>query len=574
MLTGAGILGALDSRQCRETCPLSGILQSSTYLAGISGGLWLVMNNWLGENRPYGERLEELKQDLLISLLEGVPNFDVNGLRQSVDGDASSSSSQEPKTTNSPRSETRRLQPTSESNPEDGDGSKVSLLPMLVRALFSTSSKEPKSDKKPANLKRALDFYKALTVEAHAKRSAGYTVSVIDYWGRALARRVFPKKFRTPGMTVSSATKLSSFQNASQPFPIMNSIEVLPGTAKDSVCSHTMEFNPFEFGSWDSFLNAFMDIRYLGTAMDDGTPVSYGTEFNRSLCVSGYDNAGFITATSSGLFNTMFKYIYRVILALRNELSKFFDQFLKMFGFSSQQTSSNTSNSEYAIYSPNPFYGLRHGTKGRFVNTTDTLYLADGGDDGQNIPFSSLMVPDRQVDIIMAYDMASEINNFPNASSLRASERRFHAPTSELAIPIFKDDCGNWRRIFPNTPTEEEFFANKHFRRPTFLGCDFEDYPLHQKGNGSQFVVLKDYKPPVIVYAPNYNYSFASNTSTFRTTYTADEVQGMYNNGFNIATYKKNPLYSSCVACASLKRKLQDLPPICAACFRKFCYHR
>lgn len=43
------------------------------------------------------------------------------------------------------------------------------------------------------------------------------------------------------------------------------------------------EFTPYEFGSWDSPVGLFADIRYLGTTMMDGKPV------NTSACVEGFD---------------------------------------------------------------------------------------------------------------------------------------------------------------------------------------------------------------------------------------------------------------------------------------------
>lgn len=52
MLSGAGALAALDSRSSGSTerGNLGGLLQSSTYIAGLSGGAWLVgsiyMNNF------------------------------------------------------------------------------------------------------------------------------------------------------------------------------------------------------------------------------------------------------------------------------------------------------------------------------------------------------------------------------------------------------------------------------------------------------------------------------------------------------------------------------------------------
>lgn len=45
-----------------------------------------------------------------------------------------------------------------------------------------------------------------------------------------------------------------------------------------------------EMGSYDPVLSAFTPTKYLGTT-------------NTSVCVTGYDQAAFITGTSSELFN-------------------------------------------------------------------------------------------------------------------------------------------------------------------------------------------------------------------------------------------------------------------------------
>ena len=51
MLSGAGVLSAMDIRTPNSENHLGGILQSSTYIAGNSGGLWLVANNLLNTRR-------------------------------------------------------------------------------------------------------------------------------------------------------------------------------------------------------------------------------------------------------------------------------------------------------------------------------------------------------------------------------------------------------------------------------------------------------------------------------------------------------------------------------------------
>ena len=52
MLTGAGVILALDDRYPNSSLCLNGLLQSTSYIAGISGGSWLVMSNFINDFEP------------------------------------------------------------------------------------------------------------------------------------------------------------------------------------------------------------------------------------------------------------------------------------------------------------------------------------------------------------------------------------------------------------------------------------------------------------------------------------------------------------------------------------------
>lgn len=51
MMNGAGALSAFDSRTANSTAvgQLGGLLQSSTYLAGLSGGSWLLGSLYMND---------------------------------------------------------------------------------------------------------------------------------------------------------------------------------------------------------------------------------------------------------------------------------------------------------------------------------------------------------------------------------------------------------------------------------------------------------------------------------------------------------------------------------------------
>lgn len=84
MLSGAGILTALDDREVSNLTHVSGILQASSYMSGISGGAWLVMSQFVNDWQRVSDMIHggangwNLKQ----SLLEGMPEVNDNVRRK------------------------------------------------------------------------------------------------------------------------------------------------------------------------------------------------------------------------------------------------------------------------------------------------------------------------------------------------------------------------------------------------------------------------------------------------------------------------------------------------------------
>ena len=75
---------ALDDRYPNSSLCLNGLLQSTSYIAGISGGSWLVMSNFINDFEPI-YKLQNLipeEWDLSELLLQGVPNFDTSDLQK------------------------------------------------------------------------------------------------------------------------------------------------------------------------------------------------------------------------------------------------------------------------------------------------------------------------------------------------------------------------------------------------------------------------------------------------------------------------------------------------------------
>ena len=155
-----------------------------------------------------------------------------------------------------------------------------------------------------------------------AKARAGFDTSVTDIWSCALAYHFLSglgdsravdtittkDNFFTnetshgTGILWSDMTGLPVFQEHQFPLPIVVA-DSLPSSAKllpNSLLflnSTVYEFTPWELGSYDPNLSAFVDVRFMGTRLLDGKPA------NSSSCVTAFDQTSFIFGTSSSLFN-------------------------------------------------------------------------------------------------------------------------------------------------------------------------------------------------------------------------------------------------------------------------------
>lgn len=615
MLTGAGVVLALDNRYPNSLLCLNGLLQSTSYIAGISGGSWLVMSNFINDFEPI-HKLKDLiseKWDLEELLLQGVPNFDTSELQKDQQQQQQQNLESKNKYKNKKQgmfsSILELFISVKSSSAGNTNGNSQPGFSGWIGSLFNSPQEQPLTKPNQTQtqttdgyrlIKKYLHFYKELLIEVRDKKKAGFHTSFTDYWGRALVRRIFKSTARTPGATISAATHvLTSFKEYDQPFPIIGTIEKDPSNPEFSTNleSHCFEFTPFEFGSWDSYLHAFIPIKYLGTSLKLNVPTKKSTTGNYSYCVSGFDNVGFITGTSSSIFNHVFFSVYKLLESYELDAVSLIETTLKSLGLSSEwKTLKNPKlHADYALYSPNPFF--QYGKNNTSIWESPDLYLVDGGDDGQNIPFHPFLTAARNVDIILAYDMSNEKDNYPNGTVLaRTSQRYKQTNNTKIEIPYFRLPDGITTKsliksIFPKVPTPKQITTSGLNKHPIFLGCDIvEDYEtleFHDMVPRETQIRPQNYLPPLIVYHANNNYSYRSNTSTFQLSYNKTEVYGMINNGYNLATYMNSTLFSVCLNCAILKREFDRLslrinpkwhdnkfsiPKICKMCYKTFCW--
>lgn len=410
----------------------------------------------------------------------------------------------------------------------DGDGS---IWDIEQSALTPGGSDTAFTNQRFENISSAID----------EKSSAGFPTSLADVWGLAFSYYFFPSLPEGGvGYTWSTIQETDVFTNAEMPYLIQLGKAQLPGTVAVDFNSPTIEVTPYDFGSWESSIKSFADIKYLGTEVSNGSPVTPGK------CVEGYDNVNFMIGTCTNLI----EYVEQANSAYYNAI---IDQLATLF----LGNSSTSADRTLAIYSPNPFKDTTNydsGADTTFV-TDDTLRLVDGGIDGQVIPFIPVMKKEREVDVVFALDQTADTPDlFPNGDSVQYTyERQF-------------TEAGKYD-AFPYVPGIDSFVELGLNKKPVFFGCD-----------ASNLTDLA-YVPPLMVYLPNVAHSFASNISTLQLSFTAEERLSLIRNGFESATrgnFTEDPDFLGCVGCAVMRRKQEklglDWPEECQQCFTNYCW--
>ena len=249
------------------------------------------------------------------------------------------------------------------------------------------------------------------------------------------------------------------------PFVLLS--EVIPGESPEIHEIHhpapnvsaVYEVSPYEFGNWvGGRVLAFFPTKYLGTSMSKGFPL------NSSVCVNGFDKTKFLQRSTSNAWNLWitalfygFNGFYKrdaILVPVSNdsivEVSKVFK---------------TTFNQTLWAHYPNPFANYNK----KMANVDELLIVCsrvcyieiehadnlqvDGSEAGETIPLRPLIMPERKVDFIVAYDSSGEylINDFVNGTTFGQSEK----VANNLGLP------------FPKVPDSS-----------TFLNLGLNRYPV------------------------------------------------------------------------------------------------
>ncbi|KAI5474485.1 hypothetical protein MNV49_003208, partial [Pseudohyphozyma bogoriensis] len=415
-----------------------------------------------------------------------------------------------------------------------------------------------------------IDYYNDLLDDVRAKADAGFPISLVDIWGRALSYHFFNQTDAAnfyedtghdAGLLFSSIALTLNFQNAASPFPIVvttsriNASQQLANTSDTTVIplSNTQfEITPYHFGSYDPTLQAHIPVQYAGTYLNNGTAL------NSSACVNGFENAGFVIGSSAALFNAAEDVIG----------DSTFLQLIDTLGDDITSIQSPNYSIPLVANWPNSFYNFAPADGQAFESAGENiLQITDGGENGENVPIAPLLVKARNLDIILAIDASADTNQYwPNGTSLIA--------TADRVAGYFQ---GNYTS-FPPVPETPDIFVQQGLNiRPTFFGCNTTG-----TGNSSN---PGEY--PIVVYLPNApspdGTGFLTNTSTFKLDYSADEylpfLDSAHSNalkGFQTNGSLTDPDYALCLKCAIVDRArhraMVDRSPACSTCMNKYCW--
>ncbi|OJJ38784.1 hypothetical protein ASPWEDRAFT_48929 [Aspergillus wentii DTO 134E9] len=394
-------------------------------------------------------------------------------------------------------------------------------------------------------------FWAQITAQVKAKKDAGFVTSDTDFWGRMQGYYFFNASHGGVDLTWSSIAKTSAFQHGDMPLPLVVADgQFFDKSSEDANMTDPMyEISPWEFGTYDDNIYGFAPLEYLGTRFVDGVVPDNET------CVRGFDNAGFITGTSSDTWNEGGNDIAQTLRALihqypaNSSVAKEVNTYLN--DFRSAVSSSNSTTNGPAAYDPNPFYQYNKATS-PFAQDT-RLTVVDGGENSENIPLNPLIQRKRNVDIIFAVDSYNSYgDNWPTGSSL------MH--TYERTLAGLANDTS-----FPSIPDNNTFVNLGLNARPAFFGCDSSNMTT---------------PAPLVVYLPNQPITYMSNVTITETSYNASARDAMITNGYNIATRANGTFdsnWSTCVGCAVLSRSFDrtdtPVPEACARCFQKYCWN-
>ncbi|KAL8286468.1 hypothetical protein RQP46_004485 [Phenoliferia psychrophenolica] len=257
-------------------------------------------------------------------------------------------------------------------------------------------------------------------------------------------------------------------------------------------------------------------------------------------CVTGFDNAGFLMASSGNIFGAPAQFGAQLA-----GLSPILD-FPPITAVLRAIPDVTLDNGRVV----NPFLGL--GSRGGYPATKDPeLALSDGGCGGENVPFFPLFAPQRALDVIIALDVSDRVAGYPDGTDVRNT----YLKTLEAGYENIR---------FPFIPDAKSLVAQGFYKKPVLLGSSCAPQP-------------NNHTTPLIIWLPNYNaIGFDTNASGGQFLYSKQDQQSYFDTSFAIVTHKGSKTWPACFACALIdaqqERNGVARTSQCQRCFDQYCY--
>lgn len=375
---------------------------------------------------------------------------------------------------------------------------------------------------------QARPIYNQVLADIQAKTAAGFEPSLVDSWGRLLSYGLLLGPDGGVQNTMTNIAAASNFTSHNAPYPIITALgsdRTINGVCIPQPNATQYEFHPYEFGSWDAGVDAFVVSQYLGTSFSGGNPVGN--------CITNYDQLGYVLGTSSNVFAAACSAVPANMTAETTSLSV-----VENLAYLAAPGAPGLPESGIFGLYPNPFQNFQSSPH---VASQQTLELVDGGVgvgyQGNPIwPFLH-----RAVDVMIVNDNSADTTgNFPNGSEI------YNTYQAAVAAGL---------TTMPFIPDAEVFVQNGLNKRPTFFGCNGEDVTT-------------------IIFIPNVNYTYPSGQPTAKIQYNVNETIGMIANGVEIANFGGEADWPLCLACGIMKKSgISPLPYGCDTCYAKYCYN-
>lgn len=381
--------------------------------------------------------------------------------------------------------------------------------------------------------------YAQINKDLQLKAGAGFKSTIADAWTRLISYAILPGANGGVDNLMSQVTSKFSFRAFAVPYPIILAQHVdLSGTSCIPPADAPFwEFTPFETGSWDSRIAAFTPTKFLGTSIEGGKPTGQ--------CTTAYENLGFIAGTSSSLFNDP-----GIGFDVPEPTIAGFCQLSQPVNVSDTAAATNAavgalSQSIPAIQLaqvsdlfaewPNPFY---KSAASPLVQAQKSLSLVDGGESGQINPIFPMLLPQRNISVVIVSDNTDGNNNYPSGKEMRATY------LAAKAAGLTK---------MPFIPESSILLAGGLTSRPVFFGCG-------------------DKSTATIVWMPNYEaIPGGGNTETARMQYSAADSAQVIKNGAAVMSQNNSPAWAKALGCAFME-KTGPVPGFCTQMLAKYCF--